>query len=55
MIYLAPYVVHGTHSISEADINAHRATYRKVLTALRDESLDLEQARQRSYLNDIFN
>ncbi len=55
MIYLAPYVVHGTHAISKADIKAHQATYWKVLTSLRDESLDLEQARQRSYLNDFFN
>ena len=51
MRYLAPFVVHGTHSLSEADIERHRLDYHAVLEALRDDRLDLDRAAAAVRLN----
>lgn len=40
MVYLPPFIVHGTHNIDEAAILAHAEDYRRVLLALRDGALD---------------
>ena len=42
MRYLPPFVVHGTHALSESDVAAHAHDYRRTLEALRDGRLDLE-------------
>jgi glutathione-regulated potassium-efflux system ancillary protein KefG len=34
--YLAPFAVHGTHELGDAEIAAAAAEYRKVITSLRD-------------------
>ncbi len=51
MDYLSPFVVHGTHELSDEDIDAHARDYRRLIQALRDDRLDLEAARQEGRLN----
>jgi len=40
MIYLPPYLVHGTHRLSEQEIERFAAEYLELLKMLRDESFD---------------
>jgi glutathione-regulated potassium-efflux system ancillary protein KefG len=51
MEYLPPFVVHGTHTLTEEGIARHGEDYRKVITSLRDGLLDLETAREFPKLN----
>ena len=51
MDYLPPFVVHGTHALSEAEILNHAEDYRRVICALRDGALDLEAAQRHPRLN----
>jgi glutathione-regulated potassium-efflux system ancillary protein KefG len=51
MDYLPPFIVHGTHTITEQEIAIHGENYRKVITALRDGTLDLVAARSHAKLN----
>jgi len=51
MDYLPPFVVHGTHRLRDAEIDAHATDYRRVIAALRDGTLDLERARRLPRLN----
>lgn len=45
MIYLAPFVVHGALRLDDAaDVGPHVDAYRALLTALRDDTLDLATA-----------
>jgi glutathione-regulated potassium-efflux system ancillary protein KefG len=52
MDYLSPFVVHGTHRLAEHEIASHAADYRRTLEALRDDRIDLGEARRRSRLNE---
>ena len=49
--YLAPFVIHGTHRLSKAEVAGHAAEYRRCLEALRDGTLDWDKARAATYLN----
>lgn len=51
MEYLPPFIVHGTHGMTEPEMEAHARDYRRVLEALRDDRLDLEAAKQHARLN----
>jgi len=51
MEYLPPFVVHGTHTISEPEIARHGEDYREVLIALRDGLVDFETVRTLPRLN----
>lgn len=51
MDYLPPFVVHGTHMMTEQEIEAHGEDYRKIITALRDGKIDLEAGRKFQRLN----
>ena len=44
MEYLPPFVVHGTHKITKEEIARHGEDYKKIITALRDGTIDLEAA-----------
>lgn len=44
MQYLPPFVVHGTHTITKEEIARHGEDYRKIITALRDGTLNFEAA-----------
>lgn len=51
MRFLAPFVVHGTHGLSEAEIARVARDYRRTLEALRDGLVDLERAERLPQLN----
>jgi glutathione-regulated potassium-efflux system ancillary protein KefG len=51
MDYLPPFVVHGTHSLTDEAIRAHAADYRRVIEALRDGRIDLDAVRRHERLN----
>jgi glutathione-regulated potassium-efflux system ancillary protein KefG len=52
MVFLPPYVVHGTHSILPEEIGQHRKNLTDLLAQFRDETLDIETAIPANYLND---
>jgi glutathione-regulated potassium-efflux system ancillary protein KefG len=45
MDYLPPFVVHGTHGLGSDDIEFAAADYRRLVTGLRDGTLDRESIR----------
>ena len=51
MEYLPPFVVHGTHTMTEAEIAAHAGDYVRLLTAIRDDRIDWDAAKQVQRLN----
>ncbi len=51
MEYLPPFVVHGTHRMTEGEIQGHCEDWRRVLEALRDDRIDLERAGMLPRLN----
>jgi len=53
MEYLPPFVVHGSHTISQKEITAQAEKYLQVIQLLRDEKTDLQSLLQLEYLNDL--
>ena len=51
MEYLPPFVVHGTHTITQDEIDAHGKDYRKIILALRDGNIDFDKAHKFTKLN----
>lgn len=51
MRYLAPFVVHGTHSLTPEQIELHRESYHRLLTALVENQLDLDAAQKAARIN----
>jgi glutathione-regulated potassium-efflux system ancillary protein KefG len=51
MEFLPPFVVHGTHQLSAADVEHHAQEYRQTLKALQVGTVDLEAARLLPRLN----
>jgi glutathione-regulated potassium-efflux system ancillary protein KefG len=51
MDYLPPYLIQGTHRMSEADIELEVGRYRQLLTLLHEGRLDLAAARGQESLN----
>ena len=52
MEYLPPFLVHGTHGMTATEVEGHARDYRRTLTALRDDRIDLEAARSLARLNE---
>ena len=52
MRYLPPFVVFGSHGMTDDAITRHAEDYRRVIAALRDGTLDLNAADGRPHLND---
>ena len=52
MVFIAPFLVHGTHSITPDDISHYNSQYRELLTALRENRVDIEKARKFDRIND---
>lgn len=46
MEFLPPFVVHGTHGMGPGEIGHHAGEYRRLIRALRDDTLDLLAARR---------
>ena len=56
MIWLPPFTVLGIHSgLAYEKIQVHAEDYRRTVIALRDATLDIEQAGQSQYLNSDLN
>ncbi len=54
MRYLAPHVIHGANQLADAaSIQPLAQRYARLLKALRDETLPLEQAAQAEKINDL--
>ena len=53
MHFIAPFVIHGTHSIQPDQVSTHRQAYHQILQMLRDEKVDLDRLRSLEYLNDL--
>jgi glutathione-regulated potassium-efflux system ancillary protein KefG len=51
MEFLPPFVVHGTHQLTDSEISRHAADYRRTIVALRDGTIDLDAARRLDRLN----
>lgn len=48
---LPPFVVYGTHALSDAAIDGHAADYARLVGALRDGTIDRDAAAPRSHIN----
>lgn len=53
MKYLPPFVVHGSHTISDDQINSYAGKYKKLLINLRDEKYRETDFRGIEYLNEL--
>jgi glutathione-regulated potassium-efflux system ancillary protein KefG len=53
MKYLAPFVVHGTHSLTNDEIQEHALQYKMMLSKLLKGEIDLVQSANRDYMNDL--
>jgi glutathione-regulated potassium-efflux system ancillary protein KefG len=53
MVYLPPFVVHGTHLLSEGEVHSAATDYRKILISLRDQIFSEEEIWSCTYLNDL--
>ncbi len=52
MIYLPPFFVHGSHRISDEDLNKHAQMYHDVLKKLSQASYNSDELLNENYLND---
>lgn len=52
MRYLPPFVVHGTNTITLDEIQLQSENYEKLLKALRDNTVDLEEAERHLRINE---
>ncbi|MBN1474347.1 MAG: NAD(P)H-dependent oxidoreductase [Syntrophaceae bacterium] len=52
MIYLPPFAVHGTHLLTEKDLNEYARLYQTLLEKLAQGNFDIRITRKYSYLND---
>lgn len=53
MKYLPPFVVHGSHSVSDIDLIQHAADYKKLIVSLSAESCDNSRFDKIEYINHI--
>jgi len=51
MEYLPPFVIHGTHKMTQEEIRQHRQDYHLLLKALVENRIDLAQARKLDRIN----
>lgn len=53
MEYLPPYVIYGTHGMTEADIDRQAQRYRDTMTLLADDRVELSRPDQAETLNEV--
>ncbi len=53
MKYLPPFVVHGSHTLSEEDLKKHASDYKQLILSLRDETCDSPKFDSIEYINQI--
>ena len=54
MTYLPPCVVHGSHTISDKEIQHFSQTYHDLIVLLRDEKVDFSGLLSKEYSNNLF-
>jgi glutathione-regulated potassium-efflux system ancillary protein KefG len=54
MHFLPPYVIAGTHRLTDADIEREAGRYRRLLEQLRDEQIDVAAPGEHGLLSDLF-
>jgi glutathione-regulated potassium-efflux system ancillary protein KefG len=52
MIFLAPFIIHGTHSITPEQISRYKTEYIELIRALQENRVDIEKARKLNRIND---
>ena len=52
MVFLAPFIVHGTHSITPEDIARYKTDYSELILALQENRVDVDTARKLNRIND---
>lgn len=55
MVYLPPFVVHGTHSITKDEIGKYKQQYHDMLRLMNQGILDFSELTELNYLNDYTN
>lgn len=53
MTYLPPFVIHGTHRITEADVKTFASQYEKLLVAIRDDQISADVTQAIKYINEL--
>ncbi|MBN2635501.1 MAG: NAD(P)H-dependent oxidoreductase, partial [Prolixibacteraceae bacterium] len=53
MEYLPPFVIHGSHTIKQTEIDKIADQYKKILISLRDEKIDYAAIHKLEYFNEI--
>jgi len=53
MEYLPPYVIYGSHSLTNIDIEDYSVKYKNMITNLRDERFDSTQIKSVEYFNEL--
>lgn len=53
MVPLPPFVIHGTHIVSEERIQKAQDDYRKLLEFIASQNFDIDEAKKTEYLNDL--
>ncbi|MGB8190704.1 MAG: NAD(P)H-dependent oxidoreductase [Chitinophagaceae bacterium] len=53
MVYMPPFVVHGTHKLNAADMELYGVQYEQLLIALANDRINEAEWQQADYLNDL--
>ena len=53
MTFIPPFVVHGSHRMTEPEMKAHAAEYREIVTDLQDGRIDIDAISQQSRINTL--
>lgn len=53
MVYLPPFVVHGSHTIEKQEIDEYAQKYRSTIEMLRDDLISKKNFSNAEYLNDL--
>ncbi len=53
MIYMPPFVVHGTHKLNDTDIELFAVQYEQMLIAVQSGRITEDEWQQAEYLNDL--
>ena len=53
MIYMPPFVIHGTHRLADADIELYAVQYEQLLVALQHDRISDQEWQDKEYLNEL--
>lgn len=53
MVYLPPFMVHGTHLLTDRDIEEYASKYKRLLVSLRDDIFSDQELLENEYLNHL--